>query len=42
MSNHAVLQSTLDGIGSCCEKNEMVLNARKCKEILICFWKKNT
>ena len=30
----------LDGISSWCEENDMVLNARKCEEILICFWKK--
>jgi retron-type reverse transcriptase len=40
VNDQSVLKITLDGIYSWCEENDMVLNARKCKEILICFWKK--
>ena len=39
-NEQSVLQIALDGISSLCEENDMVLNDRKCKEILICFWKK--
>ncbi len=40
VNDQSVLQITLDGINSWCEENDMILNARKCKEILICFWEK--
>ena len=40
VNEESVLQCTLDGINLWCEENDMVLNTRKCKEILICFWKK--
>ena len=40
VNDQSVLQITLDGINSWCEENDMVLNVRKCKEILICFWEK--
>jgi hypothetical protein len=40
VNDQSVLQITLDGTNSWCEENDIVLNARKCKEILICFWKK--
>ena len=40
VNDQSVLQCTLDGINLWCEENDMVLNTRKCKEILICFWKK--
>jgi hypothetical protein len=40
VNDQSVLQIALDGINSWCEENDMVLNARKCKEIRICFWKK--
>ena len=40
VNEESVLQCTLDGINLTCEENDMVLNTRKCKEILICFWKK--
>ena len=35
------LQSTLNGINQWCARNNMSLNPRKCKEILVYFWKKN-
>ena len=34
------LQDTLDEINLWCEENDMILNAQKCQEILICFWKR--
>ena len=40
VNEESVLQCTLDGINLWCEENDMVLNTRKCKQILICFWKK--
>ena len=40
VNEESVLQCTLYGINLWCEENDMVLNIRKCKEILICFWKK--
>ena len=40
VNEESVLQCTLDGKNLWCEENDMVLNTRKCKEILICFWKK--
>lgn len=40
VNDQSVLQFTLDGINLWCEENDMALNAQKCKEILICFWKK--
>ena len=40
VNEESVLQCTLDGINLWCEENDVVLNTRKCKEILICFWKK--
>ena len=36
----SILQTTLDGINQWCGRNHMSLNPRKCKEILICFLKK--
>ena len=33
------LQATLESINQWCEKNDMRLNTKKCKEVLICFWK---
>ena len=33
------LQATLDSINQWCENNDMRLNTKKCKELLICFWK---
>jgi hypothetical protein len=41
VNDQSVLKITLDRINSWCEVNDAVLNARKCKEILICSWKKN-
>ena len=35
------LQTTLNGINHWCARNIMSLNPRKCKEILVCFWKNN-
>ena len=40
INEQLVPQSSLDGMNSWCEENDMVLKATKCKEILICFWKK--
>ena len=34
-------QTILDGIMLWCARNNMSLNPRKCKEILVCFWKNN-
>ena len=33
------LQSILDGINQWCGENDMLLNIKKCKELLVCFWK---
>ena len=41
VNDQSVLQITLDGINSWYEENDMVLNARKCKEILM-FLEKET
>ena len=38
----SILQTTLDGINQWCGRNNMSLNPRKCREILICFWKNNS
>ena len=40
-NQESILQTTLDGINQWCGRNNMSLNPRKCKEILICFWKNN-
>ena len=40
-NQESILQTTLDGINQWCGRNHMSLNPRKCKEILICFWKNN-
>ena len=38
--NHeSFLQTTLNGIKHWCMCNNMSLNPRKCKDILVCFWK---
>ena len=34
-------QTILEGIMQWCVRNNMSLNPRKCKEILVCFWKNN-
>ena len=34
-------QTILEGIMQWCARNNMSLNPRKCKEILVCFWKNN-
>ena len=34
-------QTILEGINQWCTRNNMSLNPRKCKEILVCFWKNN-
>ena len=34
-------QTILEGIMQWCASNNMSLNPRKCKEILVCFWKNN-
>jgi hypothetical protein len=38
-TNHLRFNLFLDGIDLWCGKDDMLLNIKKCKELLVCFWK---